>query len=199
MAHTVLNEPVREQRPSDAQLVARLRGGELSAFRPLYDRHAPELVMLLRRLLRPDEVPDASQEAIVRLHRGLLEGYDPGRPLRPYALRVARNVAIEFVRRREKHGHVKSLGIEPVAAAAAPQAFAEAGERGALIQRALGTLSPEHRAAVVLRYAHGLTQLEIAEALACSERTVRNRLRAAATLLERELRRLGLGAGEETR
>ncbi len=33
---------------------------------------------------------------------------------------------------------------------------------------------------------------ELAEGLACTDRTIRNRLRAAATLLERELRRRGI-------
>jgi RNA polymerase sigma factor (sigma-70 family) len=69
-------------------------------------------------------------------------------------------------------------------------------EHHMLVQEALSALSPEHRSVVVLRYTHGLKLREIADALSCTTRTARNRLRAAAVLLERELRRRGVVSEE---
>jgi len=199
MACTVVSEPAKPQAPSDRELVARLRDeADPDAFELLYRRHAPEVLRLLRRLLAASEVGDAAQESFVRLHRGLLEGYDPEQPLRPYLLRITRNVAIEALRRREKLGKVLALPQAELAGPVeAPEHGALEGERDALIHQALDALSPEHRSAVVLRYSHGLSLREVAQALSCTERTVRNRLRAAAVLLERELRRRGVDGNQE--
>lgn len=191
---TTLSDPA--DRVSESELVARLRGGERAAFRALYDRHWREVLGLLRRLLPADDVADAAQETFVRLHRGLQRSFDPSAALRPYLLQIARNVAIECLRRLEQRARVAPLDGE-LPDARLPEHAALLSERDALIHRGLQALTPELRAALLLRYSHGLTQVEIAAAQGCSERTVRNRLRDAAQLLERELRRLGLDAPHE--
>ena len=181
-------------------LVARCRGDgpdhapDHAAFRALYERHVDEVLRFLRRLLgAPDAVEDAAQETFVRLHRGLRGDFDPARAVRPYVLGIARNVAIEAFRRREK----LALPALPRPDARSAGDAALARERSALVQDALSALSPEHRAVVVLRYTHELSQDDVASALGCTTRTVRNRLRAAAVLFERELRRRGVLPGDE--
>lgn len=185
---------------SERELVERCRSGadpDHGAFRRLYERYAPEALRLLERLLGERQAAeDALQETFVRLHRGL-GAVDLDRPLRPYVLRIARNAGIEALRRRERQKKLAGpLGDEELPAPDGGAAPAEAREAAALIEAALERLGPEHRAAVVLRYTHGLKLEEMGRALGCTERTARNRLRAAAVLLERELRRLGLGEGE---
>lgn len=184
--------------PTDQEAVARClargEGPDHEAFRVLYDRHAPAVVPFLERLL-PDSAAaeDALQETFLRLYRGL-EGYDPTRPLAPYVFRIARNVAIDWLR---SHKGPRPGTADPPAgegkgpAARSAHEAAVAGERSALVGEALAALAPEHRAVLVLRLVHGLKLEEVSEALACSERTARNRLRAASVLLERELRRRG--------
>ena len=60
----------------------------------------------------------------------------------------------------------------------------------------MAALPPEHRTVLVLRHTHGLKLREVADALSCTPRTGRNRLRAAAILLQGELERRGI-LGEE--
>lgn len=60
------------------------------------------------------------------------------------------------------------------------------------VVEALQELAPEHRSLIILRYYHDLTLKDMAEVLQCTECTLRNRLRAAAVLLERVLRDRGL-------
>lgn len=171
--------------------------GDPPAFRQLYERHGPEVYRLLLRLLgeRP-AAEDALQETFLRLHRGL-RGFDLGRPLRPYVLGIARHVAVETLRRR--HRKEAPMGkLDPTSAGALVPERVARDERARLVHEALAALDPEHRSVLVLRHAHGLSQGQVAEALECTERTVRNRLRAAATLFERELRRRGV-LGEEAR
>jgi RNA polymerase sigma-70 factor (ECF subfamily) len=171
---------------SDAEVVLQCRSGDAghAAFRVLYERHAPAVLAFLEQILRDGALAeDALQESFLRLHRGL-DGYDPSRPLVPYILRIARNVAIDLLRARKPTESLDEKG-----APAAPAS--DAGDKIEEVQRALDALAPEHRAVLVLRLGHGLKLEEIAEALSCSERTARNRLRAGSVLLERELRRRG--------
>jgi RNA polymerase sigma-70 factor (ECF subfamily) len=55
------------------------------------------------------------------------------------------------------------------------------------IQRAVGTLAPDQRIVVVLRYTEGLSYDQIAEVIGCSAGTVASRLNRAHKLLERRL------------
>jgi RNA polymerase sigma-70 factor (ECF subfamily) len=178
---------------SDAEAVARCLARrdqpDHAAFRALYERHAPQVLAFLERLLGDAAAAeDALQETFVRLYRGL-EGYDPARPLAPYVFRIARNAAIDVLRAQKSE---RAAAPPPPAPAPSALESALATEQGALVEQALAALAPEHRAVVVLRLLHGLKVEAVAEALSCSERTARNRLRAASVLLERELRKRDL-------
>ncbi len=176
--------------PTDRELLERCRAGDdpaHAAFRALYERHAPEVLRLLVRLLG-DRVAaeDGLQETFVRLH-GALRRLDPARPVRPYALRIARNVAIEALRRSKGHAPLEGEGPTTHDDDALLR-----GEARDLVTDALQALTPDLRSAIVLRHGHGLTLDEVGAALGVTSRTVRNRLRAAAVLLARELEARGV-------
>jgi RNA polymerase sigma-70 factor (ECF subfamily) len=163
-----------------------------AGFRTLWERHAPEVLRFLRRMLNDDAAADdALQESFVRLHRAL-PGFDAARPLRPYLLAIARHAAISTLRRKQRAAKIGTLGEEPADAGPPADRAATARDARGRVQEALAALAPEHRAVVLLRLGHGLRLEEVARALDVTDRTVRNRLRAAAVLLERELRRRGL-------
>ena len=110
---------------------------------------------------------------------------DP-RGLMPWLLRVARNRAIDRIRRRGRRlrtaDQAHSLGVlgESVTVAAEVNEAATPGwhvhER---VHAALGQLPEDQRAAVRLAYFHGLTHSEIARELAIPMGTVKTRLRLA--------------------
>lgn len=182
---------------SERELVIRTRlagDGAEDAFRALYERHAPETLRFLRRMLGDlQAAEDALQETFVRVHRGL-EGFDPERPLRPWLLTIARRSAIEALRRRaRREPPISSLGSGLDPAVGAERSPAEQDETRGAVLAAVGELSPEHREVVLLRLVHGLLLEEVASAVEVTERTVRNRLKDAAVLLEQALRRRGLG------
>jgi RNA polymerase sigma-70 factor (sigma-E family) len=81
-------------------------------------------------------------------------------------------------RRREKDLPVASFSAEP----ATPDAAEDIARRDRL-RRALLALPMQQRATIVLRYFEGLTQRETAQALGCSEGTVKSQSsRALSTL-----------------
>jgi RNA polymerase sigma-70 factor (ECF subfamily) len=63
------------------------------------------------------------------------------------------------------------------------------------VQRIVGTLPPEQRIVVVLRYTEGLAYDQIAEILGCSAGTVASRLNRAHKVLERRLSHLRVRGG----
>ena len=171
----------------EAEALARCRRGEDSghaAFRVVYELHRPEVETFLRRLLGDAaSVDDALQDTFVRLHRSLAS-FDASRPLRPYVLAIARNVALDALAARSK---LKLL--DPALADRAP---GPASEPRADVEEALAALEAQHRTLILMRWVHELTQDEIAAALGCTARTVRNRLKTASALFERELVRRGV-------
>ena len=146
-------------------------------FESFYDQHRSEVLRLLRRRLGAERADDAFQETFLRA----LQAYGRlahGEHLRAWVLTIARNVAIDTLRRHE-----------PPAEPAEP---ATEDERPVYEELAPLTdgLPPKERAAVVLRYGYDLPYERIAAALGSSPDAARQ---AASTgvrrLRERSRRR----------
>jgi RNA polymerase sigma-70 factor (ECF subfamily) len=138
--------------PIDA---AAATSGDHEAFARLYDRHAPVVLSLCRRIGALAEAEDATQETFMRAHR-MLDRLHDARGFRPWLYAIARRVCSERRRsrtRRSRHEdramsfeHVN--GTPPVAAPAAV-AQAEALDR---LTEALEQLDERERLAIHLSY-----------------------------------------------
>ena len=111
---------------------------------------------------------------------------DPARPatathLAAYLLRMARNAAIDLMRRRRPHADL--TGQEPSAADPDPAG----GERAARVLAAVACLPPEQREVVHLRIWEGRRLEDIAVLLGISANTVSSRWRYAVEKLNRLL------------
>lgn len=164
-----------------------------AAFDELYRRHAAAVHALLRALFPGDEhaACDALQETFFRCYRAL-PSFEPGRPLRPWLLRIARNVALD-ARKKASFVH-EAPGAGPEAVERAPDPAAEAGRREevSLLRGAVERLPEAELAVFLLRHDQGLTYEQVAEALSCSVRTAKYRMKAALERLGREAERLGV-------
>lgn len=196
-SETTLSEPSEleaseleaERAGSERGLLVRAQAGERGAFRALYEAQGPGALRFLTRLLGDAAAAeDALQETFLRLH-GALATLDPERPLRPYLLRVARNVGIASLRRSKPSLEVPSA---LPAGEGGPVERAARRERSAQIAAALSSLPAGLRAALLLRHDQGLTVRATGEALGVSERTARTRLRDASVCFARALRERGL-------
>jgi RNA polymerase sigma factor (sigma-70 family) len=86
--------------PSDADLVARCRAGDESAWEALVDRYARYVHAIIVRVYRvdPDDAEDAFQEVFTRVFErlGTLRDVDA---LRPWIAQTARHCAVDALRR----------------------------------------------------------------------------------------------------
>jgi RNA polymerase sigma-70 factor (ECF subfamily) len=128
---------------------------------------------------------DIAQEAFLAAVRAL-DTFDRRRPFGPWLHRIVVNRAIDWSRARTLRREVDAERVpESVAAGRAePPAGAAFSDD---VMSALASLTPEHRAVVVLRHLLEYTPGEIGRMLDLPRGTVNSRLRRALDQLEREL------------
>ena len=179
------------------------RGGDEAAFERLVGPHRRELLAHCYRMLGSlHDAEDALQDALLRAWRGL-SGFDGRSSLRNWLYRIATNASLDVIGRRAK-APVLPADQGPAAIGgwdgdAAPETESvlwleplpeDAYERRESVElafvAALQHLSPNERAALILREVLGFTAREVAEAMATSEASVKSALqRARATMNER--------------
>jgi len=121
------------------------------------------------------------QTAFLRAYERIRQ-LDPSRPFAPWFLTSVLHDASKAVSRRDRHSSLEDLPtIEATISdgQAQPDEIWQHAETAGEVWTALGTLSPDHRAAVVARYYLGLSQAEMTLALGCPPSTVKWRLHAA--------------------
>jgi RNA polymerase sigma-70 factor (ECF subfamily) len=172
--------------------------GDEVAFEALVSRHERTVWLVARRLLGDDdEALDAAQETFLRVFRALPR-FRGDAKFRTWVIGIAINVCRNRLASRERRlSRVTDelTRTDPATGKASerplpdpapgPEATAHASELRASLERALASLSVEHREIVVLREIEGLDYHEIARSLGCRVGTVKSRLaRARAALRE---------------
>ena len=164
----------------ESTLVRRAADGEAAAWEPLVLAHQEAVFRLCYLLLGdPDEAEDVAQETFLRAWNHL-KRFDPARPLRPWLLSIASNLASN--RRRSAGRYVAALmrafRNEPVSSRSIEERSARQMEASDL-WKAVQSLSLPDQQIVYLRYFLELSVAETAQALNVPEGTVKSRLSRA--------------------
>src|SRR6059058_6112896 len=170
--------------PSDAEVVARVLGGDREAFGLIVRRYESGLLRFSTRVLGGrDAAADAVAESLVRAYRHLASCRDPTR-LRTWLYRIVANRCKSHLARRAT-GDVRLEEAPPVADVTDNEAALERAEQLALVARALARLSPDKREAFVLKHVEGLSYQEMADVTGERIPTLKMRVhRAREALLE---------------
>jgi RNA polymerase sigma factor (sigma-70 family) len=98
---------------SDAELVARCRAGDESAWEALVDRYARYVHAIVSRVYRlePYDAEDAFQEVFARIFERL-DTLRDGEALRPWIAQTARNCAVDILRRSGREVPVEEVPEE---------------------------------------------------------------------------------------
>lgn len=184
-AAPVLAEPFTD-------LVRRIRGGELEAFDELMVRvERPVLAVAWRILGERELARDAAQETYLRLFRSL-DSFRLGEPFLPWVHRIVAHVSLDMARKR---GPVPVpledlMATLPQDTQRCAEAEALKAQQRALVCRALDTLTPAERSALVLRDLEGLDTEAVAQALGVKAATVRSQISSARSKVQAFCHRL---------
>jgi RNA polymerase sigma-70 factor (ECF subfamily) len=164
----------------DDTLIARLAGGDDTALRELFSRHAPWLATRLRAVLPSADVEDVLQETFLAAWRGA-GGYHPEGAAGGWLWGIARRQAALLLRRRGPA--VLPLVIEERATA---DPAADAMSRTDLA-RAVADLEPAEREVWQLMYVEDRPVAETAALTGVPPGTVKSRAHRARKLLRAAL------------
>jgi RNA polymerase sigma-70 factor (ECF subfamily) len=152
----------------DAAAVAQARAGDEDAFRVLVERHSRSVYRLAYRMTgRPEDAEDVVQETFVRAYRQLAR-FEARSNFATWLYRIGFNCAIDYMRARPHRESAETdERLDQVARPVAPATddIVYAGEIGRRVQEALGGLSPQERAAFLMRHYQGCSIDEICGAL----------------------------------
>jgi RNA polymerase sigma-70 factor, ECF subfamily len=181
---------------NDEELIAAVAGGDDTALRELFLRHAPWLAARLRAVLPAADVEDVLQESFLAVWRGARSCRLDG-PVGAWLWGITRRQAALWLRRR---GPAEVLLPAQVAAGGRDQGDpAEAVLSSAELADAVATLGPAgspQRETWRLMYVEDRPVAEIAELMGVPEGTVKSRARRTRQLMRAALRHGG-PAGEE--
>lgn len=175
---------------SDRELAALAKAGHQNAYREFLRRYkAPIYRLIFNNIGDMDEAMDLTQEAFVAGF-GALGRYDADRPFKVWIARIALNKCRDWARRRKVRSFFsRALPLESAhdVASDVPAPDVEVASRAemARVRAAMAQLPPKLREVLVLRGLEELSQVEAADMLQVSEKTIETRLyRARARLKE---------------
>jgi RNA polymerase sigma-70 factor (ECF subfamily) len=162
----------------DADVVSLAQQGRDSAFRELIRRYERPIFSLIYRMVRDRELAeDLAQDTFIKVLNHI-DRYRPEFKLSSWLFKIANNVAIDHLRRRQLDTisidgspHAQTAdAVEATRFDVADQQESaldemEARELGTAIERAIASLRPEYRSCIMLRHVEGRSYEEIAATL----------------------------------
>jgi RNA polymerase sigma-70 factor (ECF subfamily) len=162
----------------DADVAALAKEGREPAFRELVRRYERPVFSLIFRMVRDRETAeDLAQDTFIKVLNNI-DRYRPEFKLSSWLFKIANNVTIDHLRRRQL-ATVSLDGSPHAQTAAEAQATSldvesrgesaleaiESRELGTAIEQAIGRLRPEYRSCILLRHVEGRSYEEIAATL----------------------------------
>lgn len=164
-------------------------GGDVQAFRSLYELTSPRLYPIAFRIVRRhDLAEEILQDAYVTMWTKALQQSRGSRSVFPWMATIVRHRAIDCVRAvREEPRDPASQELEDPAGSAEDGAIEQASSEA--IRRCIEALDESPRRAILLAYYEGLTHEEVALRLAAPLGTIKSWMRRALMRLKQCLER----------
>ena len=190
-----MTSPKRLSQEQERSLERRLKARDERALGELYDQVAPWVMGLTFRILQDeDEAGEVVGDVFVQVWRHI-DQHDARRgPLVPWILSIARNRALDVLRRRRrwwrKTERIAQGAPEDNVASTPHEASVPGWPVHREVHAALAALPEEQRRVVLLSYFEGLSHREIARRLHQPLGTVKTRMRMAQQRLTERLKHL---------
>ncbi|MCM1262579.1 MAG: RNA polymerase sigma factor [Butyrivibrio sp.] len=165
---------------SDDDLIEQIKLGDEKAAEELIKRYyAPVLRYCKRHCFSLEKAEDLTQETFLKLFKNL-SGYKGKGKFKAYLYTIANRMCIDESRKRELYPLENEEEIRDMSDEM------NKVENKSEIDYLLNILSPEQRAAVILRFGEELSFGEIAKVMKCNMRTAQSRVRNALKIMRRE-------------
>src|ERR1700757_3873746 len=173
---------------SELDLIARCQAGDTEAFDELVTRYRTRVFSMIYNMVHSEQDAwDLAQDSFLKAWKSI-KRFRGRSSFYTWIYRIVMNVTIDWLRKK----HVKGVGaefddaiklreIDPASKTvpkteALPHQAMERDEIRARIEKAIGQLSPQHRALILMKEIDEMQYHEIAETLGCSIGTVMSRL-----------------------
>ncbi|HEV7769514.1 MAG TPA: sigma-70 family RNA polymerase sigma factor [Solirubrobacterales bacterium] len=142
------------------------------AFSEVYREHLRDVYSYAYyRVGNHHDAEDLTEQAFLQAYRHFdrARRESDGRPLRPWLIRIAHNLAANYYRDRSRRPQTTLENADPIAARHDTEAIAEGREELRLVMENLEHLSEDRREVLIMRFALGMDNREIARALGRSD------------------------------
>lgn len=174
-----------EKDKPDHLLIRRTAAGDARAFEVIVRRYQQAVANLAYRFLADAmEAQDITQETFIRFYL-TIERCQTDRPLKPYLLKITRNLCLDDLRKKKP---LLTDKLESEAMAPDPLAAITGAETSKQVLQAVHSLPPTQRMAVLLQHFEGLSYQQTAEAMASSVPAVESLLVRAKKNLREKLK-----------
>ncbi len=188
-----MTQTVETSELTDGVLLKRLSAGDKAAWDTLVRRHADTVFSVVSRIVRrQSDAEDAGQEAFLRLkeYAHTFDAARYGDHARSWIATIACREALKINSRRAAAKDVPyddEMGGGPANPESQGNAKVEEREIHSLLRTAVEALPQRQREAIVMHFAAGLTQTEIATELGCDQSTISDRIRQGLDKLRQRL------------
>ena len=160
------------------------------AFEDFYRAHLRDVYSYSYYRVRDHhDAEDLTEQAFLQAYRHFdrARRESDGRPLRPWLIRIAHNLALNYYRDRSRRPQTPLENADPIAARHDTEAIAEGREELRTVMANLDHLSDDRREALIMRFALGMDNREIARALGRSDGATKVLIHRAIKQLQEEM------------
>ena len=186
-----------DERDADIELLRAVQAGDASAFRGLVEKYQNRVYNMVFGMVRNrEDARDITQDAFVKAYNNL-DSFRLEASFYTWLYRIAMNLAIDFIRKRQRHGNTsfeeaiaardEDGGIAEVHHTEDPRRSLERKRLHQKIMDAMQELPEDQREAILLRELEGLSYKEISDIMGIPEGTVMSRLFYARKKLQKTL------------
>jgi RNA polymerase sigma-70 factor, ECF subfamily len=135
------------------------------------------------------DAEDLTEQAFLQAYRHFdrARRESDGRPLRPWVIRIAHNLASNYYRDRSRRPQTPLDSADPIAARHDTEAIAEGREELRRVMEQIDRLSDDRREVLIMRFALGMDNREIARALGRSDGATKVLIHRAIKQLQEEM------------
>jgi len=160
------------------------------AFEDLYRAHLRDVYSYAYyRVGNHHDAEDLTEQAFLQAYRHFdrARRESDGRPLRPWLIRIAHNLAANLHRDRSRRPQTPLDSVDPVAAKHGTEALVEGREELRRVIDRLDGLPDDRRDALIMRFALGMDNREIARAMGRSDGATKVLIHRAIKQLQEEM------------